>query len=101
MVQLDPFQGAAMAIVGVTEELPAFVAELERRVAGSPGPPLEPDNASPPALVAGRRQAYDDAARQRLAELNPLDLELHAFAGQLWESRYSRHPQGKPQTIRG
>jgi len=75
-------------VVGVTDELPEFVQALERGALGRPdGPPLKRYNATPPATVALRESAYDDQIRSRLAELNRFDVELYAFARELWESR--------------
>ncbi len=90
-----------MALVGITDELPAFVNMLEERVGGSAGPHLAPDNASPPAIVAHRPERYDEATRQRLAELNALDAELYSFARELWNARRPHDEERRPQAVHG
>jgi hypothetical protein len=76
-----------MSVVGITEELPEFVRALERSLELPQGPPVKPHNATPPATVALRENAYDEEIRGRLAELNRFDAELYDFARGLWESR--------------
>jgi hypothetical protein len=79
-----------MLLVGVTEELPAFLRLLDSRIgfASQPAPP--PVNAAPPEFAARRTASYDAATRQRLADLNSLDAELYAFARKLWEPQRDR-----------
>ncbi len=78
----------AMALVGVTEELPAFTRRLELALHLPAGRALETDNATPREMALRRGAAYDEAARQRLAKLNRLDAELYSFAKDLWEARH-------------
>jgi hypothetical protein len=76
-----------MLVVGVTEELPAFVRLLESRMGFASGPVMARVNASPAEFVARREEIYDAATRQRLADLNELDAELYAYARELWEAQ--------------
>ena len=69
-----------MLLVGLTEELPAFVRRLERAIGLWPGPGLEPDNVTPAETTALRGKTYDESTRHRLADLNAFDVELYAFA---------------------
>ncbi len=74
-----------MLVVGVTEELTTFLRLLDGHLSASPSSGVERINASPRELVARRTDAYDDATRERLADLNSLDAELYAFGRKLWE----------------
>jgi hypothetical protein len=85
-----------MLVVGVTDELPAFVRLLESRMGFPPGPLLARVNASPAEFVASREATYDDATRQRLADLNTLDAELYAFARDLWGAQRDRMANAGP-----
>ena len=79
-----------MPVLGLTEELPAFVRRLELAIGLLPGPALEPDNATPADTIALREKAYDESTRRRLADLNPLDVELYAFARELCAAQRDR-----------
>jgi exonuclease VII small subunit len=79
-----------MLVVGVTEELSGFVRVLDSRMGFVSGVALTPVNAAPPEFVAHRGATYDDATRQRLAELNSLDAELYMLARKLWEAQRDR-----------
>jgi hypothetical protein len=72
-----------MLVVGLTEELPAFVRRLELAIGLPPGPPLESRNVSPADTIPRREEAYDESTRRGLADLNALDVELYAFAQEL------------------
>jgi hypothetical protein len=79
-----------MLVVGFTEELPAFARRLELAIGLPPGPALEPYNAIPADTIARREEVYDESTRRRLADLNPLDVELYAFARELWGAQRYR-----------
>jgi exonuclease VII small subunit len=72
-----------MLVVGVTEQLPAFVRRLEHAVGLPPGPPPEQRNVVPADTIPPREEAYDESTRRGLADLNALDVELYAFAREL------------------
>jgi hypothetical protein len=79
-----------MLVVGLTEELPAFVRRLERAIGLWPGPALERDNVTPADTIALRGTTYDESTRRRLADLNAFDAELYAFARELWGAQRER-----------
>jgi hypothetical protein len=73
----------SMSVVGITEDLGAFVRRLELLLGLRPRHVVRPDNVTPAAMVARRPEQYGESARRRLADLNPFDSELHAFAREL------------------
>ena len=79
-----------MLVIGLTEELPAFVRRLEEAIGLPPGPPLERRNVVPADTVPARDEAYDESTRRGLAELNALDVELYAFARELCGAQRER-----------
>jgi hypothetical protein len=72
-----------MSVVGVTEDLDAFMRRLEREIGLPPGRPVRRHNATPLGTVDRRPDEYDQDTRSRLAELNRFDSELHSFARRL------------------
>jgi hypothetical protein len=72
-----------MPVVGLTEELDSFVRRVERAMGLPPGRAVRRHNATPPGTVDRRPDAYDEATRRRLADLNPFDSELYAFVREL------------------
>ncbi|MEK6326327.1 MAG: hypothetical protein AABM66_02225 [Actinomycetota bacterium] len=83
-----------MLLVGLTEELPAFARRLELAVGLPPGPPIEPRNVVPADTIPRREEAYDESTRRGLADLNALDVELYAFARELWGAQRDRAASG-------
>lgn len=65
-----------MELVGVTESLERFTARLEARFGWDLGDPIR-SNESPAAPVP-------EELRKRIAQDNPLDVELYEFARQHW-----------------
>jgi Sulfotransferase family len=82
-----------MLLVGVTEELSGFLAELDHRMGFAARGAMPRINATPGDLAAKRAGAYDAATRERLADINSLDAELYEFARGLW--REVHRPAGR------
>jgi hypothetical protein len=72
-----------MCVVGITEDLDAFMRRLELTLGLPPARVVRQDNTTMATMVARRPEQYGESTRRRLADLNPFDSELHAFAREL------------------